>query len=213
MELDDFKSAWKSVEDEKHFDQQEIFSMLRKKSSATMKWLFIFTACEFAMLVIYNLYIIISGTSYFVAEISENTTIQSVNNYDYMSYFSLLISFIFMTCAYIYYKRIDLNQSIKDLILSIIQFRKIINLFILFTVLCVLVFSAPFYYELGKSIYLSKHIPLADEVSGLEKLYGWIAIGIALSFIFLIAAIYYTVVYYLFLRQLDRNLKELKEIN
>ncbi len=213
MELDDLKSAWHSVKDEKHFDHQEIFTMLKKKSSTTIKWLFIFTASEFSLLVFYNIYMLISGSDFLNSESIQITDNQTLFTYKLASYFSLFISLFFLLYAYRSYKKIDLNQSVKELMTSIIVFRRVVNLFILFTVASVIIFSAPFYYELGKSVYLNKHLALADGLSGMEKVYGWIAIGISVSFILIIATIYYAFVYYLFLRKLDRNLNDLKEIN
>jgi len=61
MELDDLKSIWGSIKEEEKFDQNQIFQMLKKKSSTTIKWLFIFTFFEFILFLVYNLYVLISG--------------------------------------------------------------------------------------------------------------------------------------------------------
>ena len=114
--------------------------------------------------------------------------------------------------AFRYFKKIDLNQSVVDLMKNIISFRRLVNLFILFTVLSLIISSAPFYYELGQSIYLAKHAndikPLVENAS----IYGWIAIITAIAFIIIIGTIYYGIIYFLFLRKLQQNLKELREI-
>ena len=109
-------------------------------------------------------------------------------------------------------EKIDLNQSVVDLMKNIISFRRLVNLFILFTVLSLIISSAPFYYELGQSIYLAKH---ANDIKPLVEnatIYGWIAIITAVAFIIIIGTVYYGIIYFLFLRKLQQNLRELREI-
>ncbi|MBO6213423.1 hypothetical protein [Algoriella sp.] len=212
MELDDLKSIWGSIKEEEKFDQNQIFQMLKKKSSTTIKWLFIFTFCEFILFIGYNLYILISGKSLFANEVKTLVEQKTINNYEIASVLGIVITFGFLVMAFRYFKKIDLNQSVVDLMKNIISFRRLVNLFILFTVLSLIISSAPFYYELGQSIYLAKHAndikPLVENAS----IYGWIAIITAVAFIIIIGTIYYGIIYFLFLRKLQQNLKELREI-
>ncbi|SFN32506.1 hypothetical protein SAMN05421738_11095 [Algoriella xinjiangensis] len=212
MELDDLKSIWGSIKEEEKFDQNQIFQMLKKKSSTTIKWLFIFTFCEFILFIGYNLYILISGKSLFANEVKTLVEQKTINNYEIASVLGIVITFGFLVMAFRYFKKIDLNQSVVDLMKNIISFRRLVNLFILFTVLSLIISSAPFYYELGQSIYLAKHAndikPLVENAS----IYGWIAIITAIAFIIIIGTIYYGIIYFLFLRKLQQNLKELREI-
>ena len=212
MELDDLKSIWGSIKEEEKFDQNQIFQMLKKKSSTTIKQLFIFTFCEFILFIGYNLYILISGKSLFANEVKTLVEQKTINNYEIASVLGIVITFGFLVMAFRYFKKIDLNQSVVDLMKNIISFRRLVNLFILFTVLSLIISSAPFYYELGQSIYLAKHAndikPLVENAS----IYGWIAIITAVAFIIIIGTIYYGIIYFLFLRKLQQNLKELREI-
>ena len=212
MELYDLKSIWGSIKEEEKFDQNQIFQMLKKKSSTTIKWLFIFTFCEFILFIGYNLYILISGKSLFANEVKTLVEQKTINNYEIASVLGIVITFGFLVMAFRYFKKIDLNQSVVDLMKNIISFRRLVNLFILFTVLSLIISSAPFYYELGQSIYLAKHAndikPLVENAS----IYGWIAIITAVAFIIIIGTIYYGIIYFLFLRKLQQNLKELREI-
>ena len=157
MELDDLKSIWGSIKEEEKFDQNQIFQMLKKKSSTTIKWLFIFTFCEFILFISYNLYVLISGKSLFNNEVKSLVEQKTIHNYEIASVLGIAITFGFLVMAYRYFRKIDLNQSVVDLMKNIISFRRLVNLFILFTVLSLIISSAPFYYELGQSIYLAKH--------------------------------------------------------
>jgi len=123
-----------------------------------------------------------------------------------------VITFGFLVMAYRYFKKIDLNQSVVDLMKNIISFRRLVNLFILFTVLSLIVSSAPFYYELGQSIYLAKHAHDIQPIVNNAAVYGWIAIITAVAFIVIIGTVYYGIIYFLFLRKLQQNMKELKEM-
>ena len=212
MELDDLKSIWGSIKEEEKFDRNQIFQMLKKKSSTTIKWLFIFTFCEFIIFLGYNLYILISGKSLFANEVKTLVEQKTINNYEIASVLGIVITFGFLVMAFRYFKKIDLNQSVVDLMKNIISFRRLVNLFILFTVLSLIISSAPFYYELGQSIYLAKH---ANDIKPLVEnatIYGWIAIITAVAFIIIIGTVYYGIIYFLFLRKLQQNLRELREI-
>ena len=212
MELDDLKSIWGSIKEEEKFDQNQIFQMLKKKSSTTIKWLFIFTFCEFILFISYNLYILISGKSLFNNEVKSLVEQKTIHNYEIASVLGIAITFGFLVMAYRYFRKIDLNQSVVDLMKNIISFRRLVNLFILFTVLSLIISSAPFYYELGQSIYLAKH---ANDIKPLVEnatIYGWIAIITAVAFIIIIGTVYYGIIYFLFLRKLQQNLRELREI-
>jgi len=212
MELDDLKSIWGSIKEEEKFDRNQIFQMLKKKSSTTIKWLFIFTFFEFILFLVYNLYVLISGKNFFNNEVKTLVEEKTINNYEIASVFSIVITFGFLVMAYRYFKKIDLNQSVVDLMKNIISFRRLVNLFILFTVLSLIVSSAPFYYELGQSIYLAKHANDIQPIANNAAVYGWIAIITAVAFIVIIGTVYYGIIYFLFLRKLQQNMKELKEM-
>lgn len=212
MELDDLKSIWGSIKEEKKFDQNQIFKMLKKKSSTTIKWLFIFTLCEFLVFLAFNLYILISGKNFFNNDINTLVQANTINNYEIASVFSIVITFGFLIIAYKFYKKINLNQSVVDLMKNIISFRRLVNLFIVFTILSLIASSAPFYYELGQSIYIAKHANDIEPIIENAKIYGWIAILTSITFIIIIGLIYYAIIYFLFLKKLQRNLKELREI-
>lgn len=211
MELDDLKSIWSSIKEEDKFDKNQIFNMLKKKSSTTIKWLFIFTFCEFILFLFYNTYVIISGENFFNNDVKTLVKRTTINNYEIASIFNITITIAFLVIAYRYYKNINLNQSVVNLIKNIVAFRKLVNLFILITILSLILFSAPFYYELGESIYLTKHIKDVNPI-GNSSLFGWIAIIVSIIFIIFIGGIYYALIHLLFLRKLQQNLKELREI-
>ncbi|MBF0596162.1 hypothetical protein [Faecalibacter rhinopitheci] len=209
MELDDLKSAWNSIPEEKTYNKQDIFDMLKKKSSSTIKWLFLFTIFELALVLFFTMLSIAKRKLINGDIISPNENFIS-NNYIVGSAFTIIISVIFIAYTYKTYRKININNSITDLITQIIKFRKTINLFVLFILISIISVSLPYYYKLGQNIYINK---LGIE-HNTEKIntFGWIAVVVALVFIILITSMYYGFLYWFFLRKLSRNLIDLKNI-
>ncbi len=212
MELDDFKSSWKNSSKENNYKVEDIFGLLKKKSSNIVKSIFIFSVIDFVLIISFFIYSFVLGNRTFDAETMKYVDPKTVEHFEMSSLFGIVLTLIFMILSYLSYKKIRFDQSTKTLISSIVKFRRIINLFILFTVLILIFSSTPLYYELGKGIYLSKHL---NEQSALEssEVYGYVAVGISIFFILLLAAIYYAILYFAFLKKLQKNLRELKEVN
>lgn len=209
MELDDLKSAWKSIPDEKKYDRDTIFNMLKKKSSSTIQWFFKFTLVEFILVILFTVMSIFKGKLINGEELSlENSLVY--RNYIIGSVSTIIFTFFFLIYSYNTYKKINVNDSVKNLMDHIIRYRKMVNIFIFLIVIALISVSIPYYFELGKNIYIDKignsfNIDKANTV-------GYIAVTIAIIFILLITSIYYGIIYWLFLRKLSKNLNELKDI-
>lgn len=209
MELDDLKSAWKSIPDEKKYDRDKIFNMLKKKSSSTIQWFFKFTLVEFVLVILFTLSSIFKGKLIFGDDLSLEST-EVYRNYIIGSVLTIVFTFLFLTYSYFTYKRIKINESVKNLMNQIVNYRKIVNIFIFLIVLALISVSIPYYYELGINLYTDK-IGI-DYDFNKAKTVGYISVAIAIVFIFLITSIYYGLIYWLFLRKLSKNLNELKDI-
>lgn len=210
MELDDFKSAWKSIPEEKTYNKQEIFEMLKKKSSSTVKWLLVFTLIEFSLVILFTTFSLIKGELITGEKIIlENGKI--ANNYIIGSVATLIFTIMFIFFSFKTYQKINMNNSIKTLIEQIIAFRKVINLFILFIVMALIAVSIPYYFKLGINIYTSK----VGQNFTLEQAntFGYLSVGVAIIFIIIITLLYYALLHWFFLRKLAQNLKDLKDIN
>ncbi|MBQ0147379.1 MAG: hypothetical protein KBS93_02835, partial [Flavobacteriaceae bacterium] len=111
MELDDLKSAWNSIPEEKTYNKQDIFDMLKKKSSSTIKWLFLFTIFELALVLFFTMLSIAKRKLINGDIISPNENFIS-NNYIVGSAFTIIISVIFIAYTYKTYRKININNSI-----------------------------------------------------------------------------------------------------
>ena len=210
MELDDFKSAWKTVPNEKKYNKNAIFDMLKKKSSSTIKWLFIFTFIEFMMVLLFTISSLLKGKLFTGENLTfENST--AYYNFSIGTVFTLLFTIFFLIYNYKTYKSININKSTKELIVQISKFRRVVNFFILFILLALVAVSIPYYYELGINIYLEKVGSNYDNQKA--QTIGAVAVGLAIFFLLIITSIYYGFIHWFFLRKLSKNLKDLNEIN
>ena len=209
MDLDDLKSAWKSIPEEKKYNSDKIFEMLKKKSSSTIQWFFKFTLAELIIVLLFTLLSIFKGQAINGDKlVLENTLVY--RNYVIGSACTIIFTFLFLLYSYSTYRKININDSIKNLMDQIIRYRKMVNIFIFLIVVALISVSIPYYFELGRNIYIDK-IGNGFDLDKANTV-GYIAVSVAIVFILLITAIYYAVIYWLFLRKLTKNLNELKDI-
>ena len=140
MELDDLKSAWKSAQQEKTYNQQHIIEMLKKKSSSTIKFLFQFTLVEFILVLIFTLISIAKGKLFFA---NNHLLHESANfdNYLYGSILTMAFTFSLLIYSYTTYKSFNVNQNTRELIEKIIAYRKVVNLFIFGVAIALIIIS------------------------------------------------------------------------
>lgn len=210
MELDDLKSAWKSIPEQNNYKNDDIFKMMKKKSSSTIKWLFTFTLIEFIIVLLFTI------TSLIRREVSTNFSISINNSSIYHNYITgsiitIVFTLIFLIIIHKTYKKISINNSIKELTSQIIKFRKMVNLFILIILFSLIIVSIPYYFHLGQDIYLSKAGLNYD--TNKATLIGYVSVLIAILFLIIISSIYYAIIYFFFLKKLSNNLNQLKEFN
>ncbi len=209
MELDELKSAWKSVPNEKTYNKNDIFEMMKKKSSSTIKWLFIFTLTEFLVVLAFSVSSIFK--SKMLATSIDLNDIPSYYNYMIGSLITIILTIIFLIIIYKTYKKIDINNSIIGLTNQIIKFRKTVNLFIATILISLIIISIPYYFNLGRELYINKIGNAFDPSKA--TLIGYISVAIAILFLIAITAIYYSIIHFLFLKKLAHNIKDLKEID
>lgn len=210
MELDDLKSVWKSVPEEKKYDQTAIFEMLKKRSSSIIKYLFIFTSIEFLLVLGFTISSLLKG-KLFTGEIVSFDNSSAYFNFIGGSALTLVFTILFLYLNYRTYKKITINDSINGLMKQIISFRRIVNIFIFFILFALIIVSIPYYYELGRNIYIEQVGTTYNHDKA--QIIGYLAVAIASFFLVIITLIYYGLIYWFFLRKLSKNLSDLKEIN
>jgi len=216
FDLDSFKKTWQEQPVQSKYDQNEILKMLNKKSRNYMKYIFWISVAEFLFFSILGLfYIFKSNDSQSFLSILEKMGVQKDvelenkldNIYLLIKILSLLVTGFFVVIFYLNYRKIKVEEDLKKFIIRIITFKKTVNAFILtnigLLIILILVLTGFVFYILN-----TQHI----ELSGSE--FTGFIVGIIASTVLCVMLIwiYYRLVYGIIMGRLDKNLKQLKEI-
>ena len=217
FDLDNLKKNWQEQTVEPKYNNDEILQMLNKKSRNYVKYIFWISVIEFLFFTALGLFYIIQGkeSNSFISILEKlgarkTTELEgSLDNiYVALKILSLSITAYFVYKFYQNYKKIKIEENLKKLILRIIQFKKTVNAFILINILLLIAFTSIFtvfiFYILN-----TQHIEVVR-----STLTGFI-IGIIVStaLAVLLILLYYKLVYGIIMRKLDKNLKQLKDID
>lgn len=193
-ELDKLKSHWQKNEEAfPKMSEGDIYAMLHKRSSSAVKWILIISILEFV----------------FWSSISIGSSILEITDYDNLPLFinimdtaNYFIAFTFIILFYINYRKISTKTPIKELLNSIIRVRRIVTIYMVYTVFMIL------------AGMLSSLFIVSSQDDFTSSTANIIAIGIVIIVIFLalIAGIYY-LLYGRLVRKLNKNYKELKKIS
>lgn len=216
-ELDELKSLWNSQSDDKSYNAGEIFKMIHRKSMNSVQWLLIISLLELLLGLIITLWSNFTGKHYY-----SNSSIglmgeDNISKIERFSNTGFVFSLLLMLVIFYFYRKISVNSSVSKLIQNIINFRKAIIICLIFIVLVMLVFMWPLYFEIGKNIAIQNMMGRAEDftpekLDSLSNSVGWtVAIG-STAIISIFFFLYYYVIYGFFLRRLNKNLKELREI-
>ncbi|UOE38860.1 MULTISPECIES: beta-carotene 15,15'-monooxygenase [Chryseobacterium] len=216
FDLDSFKKTWQEQPVQPKYDYNEILKMLNKKSRNYMKYIFWISVAEFLFFTVLALfYIIKSNDSESFLSILEkmgvkkDIELETKLNHIYLliKVLSLLVTGFFVVKFYLNYIKIKVQEDLKLFIIRIITFKKTVNAFILtnigLLIVLILVLTGFAFYILN-----TQHIQLSN-----SEFTGFVA-GIVASTILCIFLIwiYYRLVYGIIMSRLDKNLKQLKEI-
>lgn len=214
-ELDDLKSLWKNQADEKSYDKDQIFKMIHRKSKNSVQWLFYITLAELTLAMLFSLWAIVSGTTMMSEHLKEVISEETLKTYDLVSHLSLVGSCVFVAITFFYFRKISAQLSVKSLIDNIIKFRKVLFWLIIVWIALSLAFIFPMYMEMGQQVFLHDYDKGNMSDVEIQETAQGVGFGLALIssiVILLFSALYYGIIYGIFLRRLGKNLKELKKI-
>lgn len=215
-DLEHLKSLWKNQKEDKVYDSHQIFQMLHKKSINSIQWLFVITLIELAIGIGISMWVILSD-AHFVS----NDEIQMFGEQEYtqmekFSHIGLFASLILVGISFYFYKKISSALAVKDLIENIVRFRKSVIYFIIIWMLFVCIIFAPLYIEVGANAYMNQTHDMnlsVEEQLNIAKKVGYLTSIVSIVLLLAFSAVYYGLIYGIFLRRLGKNLKELKKIN
>lgn len=211
-ELDLLKKDWdKSTKKYPNLSKEEIYSIISKRSSSIVKWIFIISILEF---------ILWTALSFFRDSTEVLEKIQA-NDFAFIYYTMIIISyiiiFVFMYLFYKNYRNIAVTENTKVLMEKILKTRKTVKQYVIYNLsMMALVILLGIIMELSTSP--ETQILLTDiESKGENNIFifyliitivSLIAIAVILS---LFLGFYY-LIYGLLLKRLKKNYKELKII-
>jgi MFS family permease len=216
FDLDSFKKTWQEQPVQPKYDSREILQMLNRKSRNYVKYIFWISVAEFLFFSVLGLFYFFQGEeSDSFRKILEKLGAQKApeietnfdNAYLAIKILSLLITAYFVLKFYQNYRKIKIEENLKDLIIRIMKFKKTVNAFILISIALLVaftfVFTAFIFYVLNSQNVRPDNSNLIIVI-----------IGIIVSTVLCVLLIwlYYRLVYGIIIRKLDKNLKQLKDI-
>lgn len=217
FDIDNLKKQWQQQNATSQYASEDIRSMLNRKSRNYIKYILYISIVESILVFLLNAYDIIydNGNDNIIQivntiNIAHNETLDLYFNSFYwlMKIGMVITTFYFIFKFYKSYKRINIEENLKNFILQIISFKRTVNTFIIFNIawfIAIILFI--FLFVLG--------IVLQD--GSQEHRTKILAIALfflsALCIGTFIAWLYYKIVYGFIINRLKRNLEQLKEID
>lgn len=217
FDLDNFKKTWQEQPVQEKYDNTEILQMLNKKSRNYVKYIFWISVVELLFFSGIGLFYVIKGDESnsflkLLERLGAQKTPEIIANFDtiYLAIkiLSLLVTAYFVFKFYQNYHKIKIEENLKGLITRIINFKKTVNAFILISIaillLFIMTFTAFIFYALNSQ-------NIEPKGSDLMIVIGIIIVSTVLCV--LLIWLYYKLVYGIIIRKLDKNLKQLKDID
>jgi hypothetical protein len=217
FDLDNFKKTWQEQPVEPKYDNAEILQMLNRKSRNYVKYIFWISVIEFLFFTVFGLFYILQNkesntffTSLQKLGVERNEQLQDIldNIYLVIKVLTLFVTGYFVIKFYQNYRKIKVEEDLKEFISRIIRFKKTVNAFILINILIVIVFTSALTIF---GIYAIQNQNAALANTSIVAFTVSFIISTVLCVVLIWA--YYRLVYGILIKRLDKNLHQLKEID
>lgn len=211
-ELELLKKDWQKKEfNVPKLSYDEIHKMLWKKSSSIVKWILIISVLEFALP---QFLYLIPGTEDSM-QVYKNLGISKYFIGLSVFYYAIIIYFIYQ--FYLRFKEISVLDNSKNLMRKIIKTRRTVKYYVIFS----LAMATLFFIAIIMAIYLNHDITsafpemkdqLKDFSSDKLKVTLMVALGIGGLIFIGVLSLFYFLIYGLLLSKLNKNFKELRQL-
>ena len=206
-ELELLKKDWNKSDDHQKFSGKEIYPMLHKKSSSTVKMLFYISIAELFF------WIVINTIPYFLSSDYRdklNGVYANENLLTALNIISYGIILLFIYLLFKAYKSISVTDNAKKLMESILRTRKIVKYYVIYNLIVAgISLAIGFYHTLHHDPVISEGIKDLSQKQIL-LIYAFLTI---FSIVFIVIIwLFYRLIYGLLLKRLNRNYKELKRL-
>ena len=207
-ELELLKKDWQK-EDNKYpkLSYNEIYSLLLKKSSSIVKWLFYISIAELVFWIIINVIPYFSSAEYRerLDSIYSNQLI-----FTGLTIFTYIVIILFIYLLYKSYKSISVTDNAKKLMESILKTRKIVKYYVIYNLAMVFIsFFVVLYFAINHSPELSEQL---QHFSSNQMVIFIVMIVVAFAIFLLLVWLFYRLIYGILLGRLNKNYKELKRL-
>jgi len=217
FDIDSLKKTWQDQMIPDDYNQNEIESMLNKKSRNYVKYILWISIAEFVIFGFINFLALFSEDFHTdFTSILNKLQIRNQNEiefsldriYYWMKIFSLIITGVFVVIFYMNYKKINVESNLKKFIIHIIHFKKTVNLFIFTNVFFLLLFIGSFTSFL---VFTIKQQNIHVDNPTFWSLITGVVFSLLICIILIL--IYYKLAYGILLKRLSVNLKQLEKID
>lgn len=217
FDIDSLKKTWQDQEIADDYNQNEIESMLNRKSRNYVKYILWISIAEFVIFGFINFLALFSADHHKdFTSILDRLHIKNQNEvefsldriYYWMKIFSLIITGVFCLIFYRNYKKINVESNLKKFIIHIISFKKTVNLFIFSNIFLLILF-------IGSSTSFVVLTIKRQNIQIDNPTFWGLVTGVVFSLLVCIILIllYYKLAYGILLNKLSVNLKQLEKID
>ncbi len=208
--LETIKKQWQSKNTKfPKLSYSEIYQMLLKKSSSTVKWILLISVAEL-LFWISLIFLTPDSNKQLMADMG----IGKIVNYSNYIHFTIVGVFIYL--FYKNYKNIRVTDSTKILMSNILKTRKTVKYFVFYNIGMFLLSSVmvdAYFYSKSEKLYevmnfASKGVPL--EGFATYFIIAQILVGILVAGLLIL---FYWLIYGILLKRLKKNYKELEKID
>ena len=178
--------------------KSELSTLIHKKSSSIVKWIFIISLLEF---VIPHLIILFTGDNG-SEKIYEDLGLNLFKLISFAVYYIAIVGFIYL--FYRNYKSISANSNPKALMQNIIKTRNIVKYYIWFNLTMFFIISVVILYKVFDTPLFIDKIP-----EDVNMVIVWLVCLVAIALIIIIFWLFYRLIYGILLNKLKGNYKEL----
>lgn len=215
--IDSLKHQWQKQEVPNKYNSCEIRNMLNKNSRNDVKYIFWISIAEFMFFMIMNIFYFFHAedTDSFInilrkLGIESNYSIRKnyAHLYFIMQILTFLVTVFFVIKFYLNYKKINVEENLKQFILRIIRFRKTVYYFIISNIVLLKLFIITLVVFTFNALQ-SQNINIDTEKLTTLSIGLFIACAICMLIIWL----YYQLFYGIFMKRLSKNLEQLKTMD
>lgn len=186
----------------------DIYSLLHKKSSSIVKWIFIIGIAEFIFWGVLNLFIPDR-----IFYIYDQLHLKKILRYSYI--FHYVVSIVFLYLFYTNHKAIRVTDSTNFLMKNIIKTRKTVNFYVYYNIGLYVILSVVFNIVMFSDIDLLLQVMTPEKLNiDQSKFFNVFLITQIIVLVVMcgLLFLYYRIIYGILLRKLNKNYNELESL-